>query len=251
MSTLVAAIPAAGWKGYIQKAMDKKEWGVKVPEALLPLPNGETILSRAVKQIRAAGAAEIFIGIGVPGKSSPIYENWLARGGYAGHTDKTAHYDVEMGAEIWTKERLEYVAGLDCQVISMPDFDTTPCFCTIACLLEAILENGISFDKLLVTFGDYVMTDETLDKILALEYPCMWMPIKWHQGWLLDVQTAAWLAAYLSTIKSIPYARWPTHREELKQGGIVTTDILFPSVKDFVEVERPGAYKLALKIAAK
>lgn len=251
MSILVGAIAAAGWKGFIQAKLGKTEWGPKLPEALLPLPNDETVLSRAARQLREAGAIEVFVAVGVPGKSSPRFERWVQTGGYDGYKNKDAHFDVEIGAEIWTRERLEYVAGLGYQIISMPDFDTAIPNYTVACLLQAILDSRLGFDKVLVTMGDYVMTDQALEKVLALECPCMWCPIPWHQAWLLDVMATTWLAEYLLTAKSVTPKEWQAYQEKMKNRGLAIVDNLFPSMKDFVEIECPTRYEYARKIASR
>jgi len=38
---------------------------------------------------------------------------------------------------------------------------------------------------------------------------------------------------------------------DMKERWVAVADVLFPKMIDFVEVEKPGTYKAAVKIAAK
>jgi len=235
---MIGAICAAGWKGYIQAALSKKEWGAKLPEALIPLGSG-TILSRAVEQLKGVGATKVFVGVGVPGKSSPTYERWLAHGGY----DRSRTFEVEVGADIWTQERLDYVESLGCIAVPMPDFELTRASYTTGKLLERIVLED--FDTILVTMGDYVMSKGFLEDILKLKAPCMWR--HGHLGWLLDRPAAEFLSVWLAVKGN------PTHLREnlyvLGEHGIAIEEGF--SKEFFIEAEKPGTYKEAQRGAKK
>lgn len=240
---MIGAICAAGWKGYVQAALGKAEWGIKLPEALIPIGD-ETILSRTVRQLRETGATEIFIGIGVPSKSSPIYEDWLQR---------IHGYKIEVGAEVWTQERIEYVNSLGCVTVPMPDFDYTPASYTVARLLEAISKSGKDFDIILVTMGDYVMARSAWDTILGLPVPCLWLPTSHHQGWLVDKAAAEFLSEWLLVSGSkLDRNPWFNHLwdnvEVLEEQGIEVMENIFPGAPRFIEIDGPDAYRLAKRM---
>lgn len=243
---MIGAVTAAGWKGYIQAALGKDEWGAKLPEALIPLGNGETMLSRQVRQFKERGARDVFVGVGLPGKTSPMYCNWLARGGYA--QDKK-HFKVDYGAEIWTQERLDYVNSLGCTAVPV-QFQYTPSSFTVGRLLEAILKSGKEFDAILITMGDYVMLDEAFDVLLSLPIPCLWMAVDHHQGWLLDKRAAEFLSRWLLTSGLLERRyTWFDHLWSnlwvLKEHGIQIVENIFPGAPYLIEVETPSSYEKA------
>lgn len=246
MSAMIGAICAAGWKGFTQVSIGREDWGVKLPDALIPLGNGETILSRSVRQLREVGATDVYAGVGIPDRYHAWRERWLSLGGY----NRDLRFDVQIGATIWTPERLNYVEELDCIAIPIVEFEFAPASFTVGKLLKAILASGKEFDSILVTMADYVWATG-FEEILKLQPPCMWCPIGHHQGWYVDRKAAEFLSEWLvgappkdSTV--LFNIIWD-NLQVLEDNGIrIVKEFLPPD--SFQEVEFAGNYDSAIRL---
>jgi len=156
----IAVIAAAGWKG---AGSDFPNVEPGTPEPLLPLGDGETILSRQVWQLKRRGF-EPFVGIGEPGCR---YQFWshhqVARGAISEEGAKQGSL-----VSPWTEERVEYVRGLGTPVLC-PDPDNTSHHETYRLILEAA---GYDWGRAFFSHGDMLISDALLDDYLALPWPC-------------------------------------------------------------------------------
>lgn len=156
----IAVIAAAGWKG-VGTAFPDVPRGC--PESLLPIGNGETVMSRQAKQLKALGY-RVFICVGQPGC---LFPKWASI-----HCD-SRHLITEDGAaqgraeSPWTWERVDYAAQFGYPIlISNPD--GTSRHRTNLTALEML---GPSDYDVLLTAGDYLFTGKLIADIAALPVP--------------------------------------------------------------------------------
>ena len=146
----VAIITAAGYKGV------GIPFGLPdCPEPLLPLGNGETILSRLCRQLEGY---KIFITVGSPDSTYEKVTRWNAKGGGFNY--------VDVGRP-WNDERLEYVAQFGTTItMDKPDWKTQQD--SICYAFDAI---GFGYDKYVLSPGDHVYSDWLIGEILDADYP--------------------------------------------------------------------------------
>jgi len=156
----IAVIAAAGWKG-VGTAFPDVPRGC--PESLLPLLDGETVVSRQAKQLKELGY-RIFICVGQPGS---LFPKWASI-----HCD-SRHLITEEGAKQgrvespWTWERVDYVAQFGYPIL-IPNPDRGTRHRTNLIALDML---GPSDYDVLLTAGDYLLTDELIADIAGLSVP--------------------------------------------------------------------------------
>lgn len=146
---MLIILTAAGWKGSGRGV--EAPPGPKIcyplkgcPESLLPIGNGETVLSRTVKQFQANGFRDFAIGVGKPGYEFPG----------SNHCP-------------WTAERISYIAQLG-EIVFMPDPYNHTHWHTAATVLEQC-RGG--YDASLILLADFVLTDQFVKLIAAMPRP--------------------------------------------------------------------------------
>jgi len=157
----LAIITCAGWKGASSEFPDIEPG---VPESLLPLGNGDTLLSRQARQLRELDFM-VFAAIGQPGSTFP----WWGQ-----HQSKHRHITVEGAQEgivesPWTWPRVAYVAKHAIPLF-VPDPDGISRHGTNCLAIEALGCWG--WDQLLLTGGDHLNTTELLQEIVSMPCPC-------------------------------------------------------------------------------
>lgn len=145
-----------------------------LPEALVPL-NGETVLSRLVKQLKRLGAIEVFAGVGKIG--SEANPDLLKR-----LREERGFHTPEGGP--WTPELWKYMRGLPCHLVEVPDFGKCSIYDTIYRILQEILASNIDFQEIILFNGDYVFTDDALEYVLSQPVPSIYFP-QWLEFVLL------------------------------------------------------------------
>ena len=162
----IAIIAAAGWKGTssVFPEIDKG-----IPEPLLPC-HGQTLLSRQVCQLRCAGYYTI-AAIGQPGS---IYAQWASLRLREGHIDVSGTYEGTRPPGPWTWQRVDYVRSIGAVPVLIQHPGCHNSFDTVTQCMDMV---GYSqWDELLVTFGDYIFSNELLTAMLELPAPVqIWM----------------------------------------------------------------------------
>ncbi|NIV32701.1 MAG: hypothetical protein GWN58_25615 [Anaerolineae bacterium] len=156
----LAVIAAAGWKG-TSSVFPNIEPGV--PESLLPLGDGDTLLSRQARQLRALGFV-VFATVGRPGCRFPW---WGCHQAGLGHITKEGAKEG-IDSSPWTWERVSYVAEHAIPII-VPDPDSFSRHASNCLAIEAL---GREWDRLLLTSGDHLSTDEFLQGVVSQPCPC-------------------------------------------------------------------------------
>jgi hypothetical protein len=173
----VAVIAAAGWKGGGSNKLGFPD----CPEPLLPLPNGETIVSRLAKQLKRFGF-EIVIGAGQPGCTFQSFEKFCP-GCVVGDvlTTELAESGLSLDDSPWTEGRIEYLESLG-KVVLMPNPGIGNCHDTYCRIIDVALG---TWDRLLLLHGDMLFTDKFLTDIFALPWPCQFSMHPVHTMFLL------------------------------------------------------------------
>jgi len=174
-----ALIVGAGWKPADEWRLTS-QWReivpLRTPELLWPLPGGETVLSRYVKQLTSIGIKRIYIGVGDPNNSP-------TKGIEDRHKARTGAVVPGYGDPVWTQDKIDYIKGLGCHCYPIPiDNPMAPkkcCWTTIVDMLEWIeYRASLSWDRLVTLMGDYVLSTAWLrERIEMAQYP--------EQVWLL------------------------------------------------------------------
>lgn len=250
--TKLAIITAAGWKGTssvypgIAKGM---------PEPLLPLGKGVTILSRHVAQLRALGYI-VFAGVGQPGS---LYSHMATlRWCVEGIIDEAGAEEGARPPGPWTWPRVEYVRKIGAIPVLISNPSSKGLHYTIQECMRVIGLTG--WDELLVTLGDYVFRDDMLMRLLELPFPVqIWMTKHppngelRHQLLRLDVKCAK---AYMTLQPFNPYATegvtdvYDLMKKTLADAGapIVWGLGKFPTLKHgWMDVDYPVNYAEALR----
>lgn len=103
-----ALIACAGWKfGEIQAVAPELDIPYRCPEALFPLADGNTVLSRMVKQLRRYGVKDIYVAVGNPDTYRTLKKEKLV-GEQRGYTPPGTPGDTP-----WTWERVWEVKKID------------------------------------------------------------------------------------------------------------------------------------------
>jgi len=158
----VAIITAAGWKG-TSSAFPEVDKGI--PEPLLPIGAGQTILSRHIHQLRSLGYIT-FVGVGQPGSLYPQPASLRLR---EGHITVAGTYEGTRLPGPWTLERVEYVRKMGGIPILIEHPASKGLYNTVKKCILAI--GYVGWDEMLITQGDYVFNDELLRSVLELPYP--------------------------------------------------------------------------------
>lgn len=148
MTKELIILTAAGWKG--SGVGVKAPPGPKIcyplkgcPESLLPIGNGETVLSRLVRQFQENSFQDFAIGVGKPGY------------GFPGNRSP------------WTGERISYIAQFG-EIVFMPDPYNHTHWHTAATVLERC---GKDYAASLILLADFVLTDQFVKLIAAMPRP--------------------------------------------------------------------------------
>ena len=210
----IAIIAAAGWKG----GGSGTEY-VASPEPLLPLGNGETIISRLAKQLYYDFGFQIIIGAGMPGCtfrsfarfcpgceiSKELEEELLAQG-------------LTLDDSPWTWEHISYLQELG-GVALMPNPGIGNCHDTYCRIIDSALPE--KWDRLLMLHGDMMFTNKFLTDVFALPWPCQFSMHPVHTMFLL---TPSGLPPYRSFAEG-HRSGWKTYTEKAEMamdwpGGI-------------------------------
>jgi len=135
---------------------------------LLPITNGETILSRHIRQLRSLGYIT-FVGVGQPGSLYPQPASLRLR---EGHINVAGTYEGTRPPGPWTLERVEYVRKMGGIPILITNPSSIGLHGTIRSCITTIGYSG--WDEMLVTLGDYVFADELLKTLVMQNYPAQW-----------------------------------------------------------------------------
>lgn len=208
--TSIAIIAAAGWKG-----AGHRSGMADRPEALLPLGDGTTIISRLVNQLKALGFLSI-VGVGRPGCLYPRVAEYLS--GANPRQERFMPEDVaHIGRTIspWKWEDVEYVAQFAVPfIVPVPERGNWHNFART--VFDII---GYSnWKRLLLMTGDYVFTDAFLKDVVNCPCPCQAeMLSTGHVVFLLDPAGAR---IYYETMEAHQGFRQTTPRAELERAGI-------------------------------
>ena len=172
----IAVIPAAGYKCTAERYYDTKFTGRYVPESLMPIGRGQTVLSRLCSQLRNLGFL-IFIGVGEVGSIYPGRVFGLARK----HGIKQ---DVTVSP--WTWNRILQVRE-DGMPIFVHEPDGWRGARTVAEMLRAI---GLQWDRALVVCGDYLYSDALIKAMVHGPWPSRNKLGRRHAVWLLTPAVA-------------------------------------------------------------
>jgi len=147
MTKELIIIAAAGWKGSGRNA--KAPQGPDIcyplancPEPFLPIGNGETVLSRLVRQFSDLGFQDFAIGIAEPEYQVANITPW---------TDELAKYAAQFG-----------------EVITIPDLHHHTSWHTTATVFEKCRQG---YDAALILFGDYVFSNKFARLVAAMPRP--------------------------------------------------------------------------------
>ncbi len=174
----VAIIPAAGYKCTAERYYDTGMTGRYCPEALVPVSQGQTALSRLCSQLRQLGYI-VFIGAGQVGSIYPITVMGLAQ-------KHGIHQDVSQSP--WTWKRIDYIAkqGIPILIHNPDDFYLPE---TVSQMIEVL---GLAWDRMAVISGDYVLSDALLRDVLdQAPWPSRVAIGETHNAWLLTPAAAA------------------------------------------------------------
>ena len=153
----VALITAAGFHGVSTQFPGLGN----LPEALLPLKDGSTPLSRLSHQFADQGF-EVFAAVGRVGCLFPMRMAYHA---------KHWKYSLPPGAiEIspWTQERIDEVSEYAIPII-MPEPDEVLAWDSIRKSLDAI---GYDWEQMIVMYADHLISNRLLKGIMGLPFPC-------------------------------------------------------------------------------
>lgn len=214
----IALITGAGWKPFNEWKL-RGQWRMRVPfrtpELLWPLPGGETVLSRYVKQLTSLGVKAIFAGVGDPGNSDPKEMEYRYR---VKHNAVVPGY----GDSVWTLAKIEQVeeAGATPILIQDPFAGKKTCWTTLIEMFSSTALQCRSWKHAVVLPGDYVLSTAFIREQFGLaRYP--------EQDWLLPRHSMEFLdrdgaVAFIEHLKkTIPHGQNRTwkDRDKLRLDG--------------------------------
>lgn len=206
----IAIVAAAGWKGagHTLNLADR-------PEALLPLGDDTTIISRLVGQLKKLGFLSI-VGVGRPGCLYPRVAAYFS-GGNPRQERFIPENVAQMGRVVspWTWDDIQYISGFAIPfIVPVPERGNRHDFtCNV---LDAIGYGN--WDKLLLIPGDFVLTSALLKDIVSYPAPCqVEMPAEGHIALLLDQNGAR---TYYEVIETHLGFRQSAPIAELEKAGI-------------------------------
>lgn len=229
--TICAGILAAGEIRYPSRAQP----GL-LPRALLDL-NGEMIIERLVRQLRAVGVRPV-IAVGEVG-----------RGG-------------------WTEEHVERFRELECPLLTSIKMKPSYFMGTTRVLLEHFVAQRRAYgirpkDKIILIPGDFVFTDDTLRQTLGYPAPCLYCHNNTDPGLLLNGRTLSPVLELAAKYEDFNWKKrwfefaglWKKEKHRLKGLGFRYIGRLrSPTVNDpyrFVEVDVPENLEMAKMLVAR
>jgi NDP-sugar pyrophosphorylase family protein len=251
----IAVVAVAGWKG------GGEGYGrlVGCPEPLLPLPGGETIVSRLIKQLKGFGF-EIIIGAGTVGYPYHAYAPFCKDGEISPELlEALDENGFLLEDSPWTQERIDYLSKLG-TVVHMPDPGSSSrhdTFCRIIDTLD-------TWDNLMLVHGDMMFVDKFLQDVINLPWPCQFSMHPVHTIFMLDYDKGMMYREYSEQYREGGVARadkkhitldWPggqigAHRLATEFGlpayGMIT--IGRPNLEiEWLDVDEPQKYREALR----
>lgn len=235
--TDIAVIAAAGWKGagHTTGMVDR-------PEALLPLGDGTTVVSRLAAQLKALGFTSI-IGVGRPGCLYPRVAYFLTVGNP--RQERFLPEDVaQVGRTVspWTWEDVEYVARFAVPwIVPVPERGNWHNFAHT--VLDAI--GYRNWDRLFIVSGDYMFTDALLRDVVSCSPPCqVQMPSTGHVAFLLDPAGAR---IYYEAMETHQGFRQTTPIAELERAGLPLVKVGEGRGDEWLDVDFEHSYRGAVK----
>ncbi len=153
-------IVGAGWKcGMLEVRAAPSTIPFRCPELLFPLGNGQTVLSRLVKQFRSFGAKNFLVGIGNPDNCPTIPQEDILH----------KLYGVSCpgyGQSPWTHARVKYVRSLGVGVVLMDNPLHFSGWATYRSIFGKLLKTG-GWEKAIGLSGDYVFNTAFLKNVIA------------------------------------------------------------------------------------
>lgn len=251
----IAVIAMAAWKGGGEGAGKL----VGCPEPLLPLGNGETIVSRLTKQLQQL-SFEIIIAAGKIGYPYHAYTPYCPGKGIAPHLQDAMNTEgISPDSSPWTQERIDYLSQLG-KVIQIPDPGIGNCHDTYCQVIDSLMDDE-SWKRLLLIHGDTMFTDGLLQDIVDLPWPSQFMMHPLHSVFKLDR-----LATVIYREYSEPYRTgWETwlQRKDMTtewpdggSGGSILANLGIPGYgmnhvgrpsveEDWLDVDDPSKYRVA------
>jgi hypothetical protein len=178
----IALIAGAGWKGgNIEVLLPEGTIPYRCPEVLFPLPDGNTVLSRMVTQLRRSGVGEIYVGVGNP-------DCYRTRQLEKTLTDRDLVPSGVPGDPAWTWDRVMQVKRLEVNVVPINNpLSAGSCLETMSILLSSLISGPQ--DAVIGLAGDYVFESIFLEELIEFAtYPSV--------CWVLPVHDILFLNAY-------------------------------------------------------
>ena len=157
---MIAVITGAGWDAVTEAFTRRKGFNIpaRTPEMFWPVSYDATVLSRHAAQFKLLGAKKVFVGTGCPGCSPVVTED-----------NQKEVYNVQLpdyGKSPWTQAQVDYIKHIGCEPILMPDPHAKGenCWSTLLRMTPTLLEE--SWDRIIISAGDYVFRTEFLQNIV-------------------------------------------------------------------------------------
>lgn len=253
--TSIAIIAMAAWKGGGQGC----EKLVGCPEPLLPLGNGETIVSRLARQLQQLDF-EIVIAAGEIGYPYHAYTPYCPGIGISPSLKYAMDAEgIPLNSSPWTRERIDYLSRLG-TVIHMPNPGIGNCHDTYCQIIDKLMSDE-SWERLLLIHGDTMFTDEFLQDIMNLPWPSQFIMHPLHTIFKLDRPTTVTYREYAEPHRT----GWETWRQRKGMtskwpdggsGGTILAKLGIPGHGmnhvgrpnieiDWLDVDDPSKYSIA------
>ena len=239
----VAILAAAGWKAAGDSELcppDAQECLKPLegcPNALLPIGQGETVLSRTAGQLSSLGF-EVWAGVGRIGCR---YERWAAsakKAGYLKDTVSDETFALAKSESPWTKERISCV-GSFAHVVEIADPDDHNCFHTY---WKVMCEVRPGWDRLLLMHGDTLLRAEILESILRMPAPHIYVLSRKQDIFWLNEGSIPFFSRVVGQVLDIPIAPGNQVVYYLQKGGVPVTD--HQGEDDWCDVDNPRSLPL-------
>jgi hypothetical protein len=162
----IAVIAAAGWKyGALPSVMPEWEHDFRLPEPLFPLPDGNTIVQRLVKQLKLAGVSTVVVAVGHP-------NDYLS--GEIAHKLVNLYGTCPGEGSPWSWERVEHIWEIGALPLLLHNPLSWSRNVTMRKLLEHIAPRR--WDTVLGLAGDYVFETKFLHELIA---KAVWPSVHW------------------------------------------------------------------------